>query len=256
MEIKECIFTENRCYKAGKKIKPAGTMVHSTGANNPYLSRYVQPDDGLLGKNKYGNDWNREFSPGKCVHAIIGRDQYGNVRCYQTLPWDHRGWHAGSGKNGSANDTHISFEICEDSLNDPGYFEQVYNLAAQLCAYLCKEFDLETETVICHAEGHSLGIASDHADVMHWFSRFDVSMDDFREDVQMFIDLDKEENTMEEKKLDNTPATWEKDGVDWALKNKLMFGDEHGNLKLHDPITRATFCVMLQRYHNLREIII
>ena len=31
---------------------------------------------------------------------------------YQTLPWDHRGWHAG----GSANNTHIGFEICEDAL--------------------------------------------------------------------------------------------------------------------------------------------
>ena len=34
-------------------------MVHSTGANNPYLRRYVQPDDGELGKNRYDNDWNR-----------------------------------------------------------------------------------------------------------------------------------------------------------------------------------------------------
>lgn len=44
-------------------------MVHSTGANNPNLRRYVQPDDGVLGVNSNQNDWNR---PGLevCVHAF------------------------------------------------------------------------------------------------------------------------------------------------------------------------------------------
>ena len=38
------------------RSSPCGVMVHSTGANNPYLRRYVQPDDGELGKNRYDND--------------------------------------------------------------------------------------------------------------------------------------------------------------------------------------------------------
>ena len=41
------------CYTAGRKITPKGIMVHSTGANNPNLKRYVGPDDGLLGKKQY-----------------------------------------------------------------------------------------------------------------------------------------------------------------------------------------------------------
>jgi hypothetical protein len=100
VNITQCILTENRCYKAGLKIKPQGIMVHSTGANNPNLRRYVQPDDGILGKNAYGNDWNRS-DLSVCVHAFIGKDNKGTVRCYQTLPWSHRGWHAG----GAANNT-------------------------------------------------------------------------------------------------------------------------------------------------------
>ena len=43
MNLLTCIFTENRCYKTGATIKPKGVMVHSTGANNPNLRRYVQP---------------------------------------------------------------------------------------------------------------------------------------------------------------------------------------------------------------------
>lgn len=43
MNLRKLILTENACYKAGRKITPKGIMVHSTGANNPYLRRYV-PD--------------------------------------------------------------------------------------------------------------------------------------------------------------------------------------------------------------------
>lgn len=55
MNLQKLIFTENACYKAGRKITVKGIMVHSTGANNPWLKRYVGPDDGKLGKNQYNN---------------------------------------------------------------------------------------------------------------------------------------------------------------------------------------------------------
>ena len=53
--IIKVLLTKNHCYKAGRKITPKGIIVHSTGANNPNLKRYVGPDDGLLGKNPYNN---------------------------------------------------------------------------------------------------------------------------------------------------------------------------------------------------------
>lgn len=43
MNLRKCIFTQNACYKAGRKINVKGIMVHSTGANNPWLRRYVAP---------------------------------------------------------------------------------------------------------------------------------------------------------------------------------------------------------------------
>ena len=51
MNLQKLILTENACYKAGRKITVKGIMVHSTGANNPWLKRYVGPDDGKLGKS-------------------------------------------------------------------------------------------------------------------------------------------------------------------------------------------------------------
>lgn len=53
--------------------------------------------------------------------------------------------------------------------------------------------------------------------------------------------------------VDSTPSDWAKDGVDWATSNGLMLGDGSGDLKLHSPITREQFCVMLKRYHDERE---
>lgn len=183
MNLNKLIFTENDCYKAGRKIKIKGIMVHSTGANNPDLKRYVGPDDGKLGKNIYDNHWNQPMDRNVCVHAFIGKLSDGTIATYQTLPWDHRGWHAG----GAANDTHVSFEICEDNLKDAKYFNAVYKEATELCDYLCRLYSLDPlkdGVIIGHYEGHQRGIASNHGDPRHWFSRFNKSMDDFRRDVK------------------------------------------------------------------------
>lgn len=180
MNLRKLIFTENACYKAGRKITPKGIMVHSTGANNPNLKRYVGPDDGLLGKNQYNNHWNQPMDREVCCHAFIGKLADGSVATYQVLPWDHRGWHAG----GSANNTHIGFEICEDGLTDRTYFDKVYREAVELCVYLCRQYGLTEKAVICHSEGHAQGIASNHGDVMHWFPKHGKSMDTFRAAVK------------------------------------------------------------------------
>lgn len=182
MNLNKLILTNNACYKAGKKITVKGIMVHSTGANNPWLKRYIGPDDGKLGKNSYNNHWNTYHPDGReiCVHAFIGKLADGSVATYQTLPWDHRGWHAG----GAANNTHIGFEICEDGLSDKTYFDKVYKEAVELCVYLCKLYNLTEKNIICHCEGYKKGIATNHGDVMHWFPKFGKSMDTFRADVK------------------------------------------------------------------------
>ena len=167
------ILTRNDCYRAGQTIVPVGVMVHSTGANNPRLSRYV-PGNEEIGWNTGGNHWDRSGT-GACVHAFLGKLADGSVGVVQTLPWNMRGWHCGRGSRGSANDTHISFELCEDGLEDADYFGKVYQTAVELTADLCRQYGLdpaEDGVVICHSEGYARGVASNHADVMHWFPKF------------------------------------------------------------------------------------
>ena len=199
MNLRKLILTENACYKAGKTIVPKGIMVHSTGANNPYLKRYIGPDDELLGKNPYSNHWNQERPDGRqvCPHAFIGKLADGSIATYQTLPWNHRGWHAG----GSANDTHIGLEICEDNLTDASYFNAVYKEAIELCVYLCRLYNLTEKNIIGHYEGYQRGIASNHADVMHWFPKHSKSMNTFRAEVKKTLDAKSTHSSIEPKKL-------------------------------------------------------
>ena len=67
---------------------------------------------------------------------------------------------------------------------DASYFSEVYREAVELCAYLCGLYGLTEGNIICHSEGHGLGIASNHWDVMHWFPRHGKSMDSFRAAVR------------------------------------------------------------------------
>jgi len=221
------LLTHNSCYIKGEHIRPRGVMVHSTGCNNPYLRRYVSPGDERIG-DPLSTNWNQS-GVGACAHAFIGRLADGSIAAYQTLPWTMRGWHCG----GDGNNTHISFEICEDKLADKSYFQATYQAAVELTAYLCKRFGLNPladGVVLCHAEGHRQGIASNHADVLHWWGRYGVSMDNFRRDVaekmkggernlteQEVRAIVREELAAAQSERDKLPVSdWAKDGLEKA----------------------------------------
>ena len=184
MNLKQFYLVENECYKRNVKISPKGFMLHSTGANNPNLKRYVPNFDGSIGNNSYNNHWNQYRPDGRqvCVHGFIGKLADGTIATVQTLPWDMKGWHCA----GKGNDYLIGVEICEDNLNDPNYFNAVYKEAVELVAMLAKlyNWDINSDTVLCHSEGAKKGIASNHSDVMHWFPKHGKSMDTFRADVK------------------------------------------------------------------------
>lgn len=199
LKITQYFLTKNDCYKAGRKINPSGIVVHSTGANNPNLCRYIGPDDGVLGKNKYDNHWNRS-GLSKCVHAFIGKAANGKVMVYQTLPWDHRGWGVASGSKGSYNNSHIQFEICEDNLTNAAYFKEAFDAAAQLCAYLCKEYSIPVSGVVGHYEAYAAGYGNNHADPRNWQKKHGDSMDAFRERVAALMGGVKVETPTEQPK--------------------------------------------------------
>ena len=241
MKLVESIMTQNPCYMAGRKITVKGLMLHSVGCPQPSASVFIK-------------NWNKSTYNNACVHGFIDAND-GTV--YQTLPWNHRGWHGG----GFSNNTHIGVEMCEpacikyvggatftcsDKPKAIAAVEQTYKAAVELFAMLCEKYGLDPladGVIVSHKEGYARGIATNHGDPEHLWTQLGMgySMDSFRKAVKA---------KMDEKKLDNVPSAWSKDAVSWAVENKLMEGSTNGDLMLRSPITREQFCVMLKRYHD------
>lgn len=188
MNIVKSYMTKNPCYRANKRIAVKGLMLHSVGCSQPSAKVFI-------------NNWNNERYTAACVHAFIDAS---NGTVYETLPYETRGWHAGSGSKGSANDNYIGVEMCEPAqikytgvgaefTVDPKKkdaakkcVERTYQAAVEYFAYLCDKFKLDPKTqIISHSEGSSMGIASAHADPEHLWKglEMDYTMDGFRSDV-------------------------------------------------------------------------
>lgn len=201
-----CMMTNSTCYKGTSEMEIKGVLWHSTGVNNPTIKRFVQPSENdpnydnlinKIGKNRYNNDWNH-ISRTAGLNCWIGQLADSTVATVQTLPWNYRPWGCGKGSKGSCNDGWIQFEICEDSLTNKAYFDKVYEEACEITAYLCKKYNLDPKgtvmhngvkvpVILCHADSHKLGLGTNHGDVLHWFKKYNKTMDDVRNDVYNLI---------------------------------------------------------------------
>ena len=183
MNITKSILTKNPCYKAGRTIKVKGLMLHSVGCSQPSAMAFIK-------------SWNTA-SANVCVHGFIDGNT-GDI--YQTLPWEHRGWHCG----GTANGTHIGIEMCEpdcikytsgakftcsDKARATAIVERTYKSAVELFAHLCHEYGLNPLAegiILAHNEGYAKGLASNHGDPEHLWKglKLPYTMDGFRADVK------------------------------------------------------------------------
>ena len=102
----EAYARNNGVFKTARPMQsgsPAGIIIHSTGANNPNLRRYVNAPE-VCGENPYKNFFDRADSD-VCPHAVIGLDKSGEVRAAKLLPWNICCWGCGDGSKGSYNTT-------------------------------------------------------------------------------------------------------------------------------------------------------
>ena len=188
INLVESIMTKNPCYTEGRKITVKGLMLHSVGCPQPSAKAFV-------------DSWNSSSFDAACVHGFIDAL---NGTVYQTLPWNHRGWHCGRGHAGSGNDFLIGVEMCEpscinythgssftcsDRTTARACVERTYNSAVELFAMLCNEFGLDPMAdgvIVSHREGHSRGIASNHGDPEHIWTGLGMGydMNTFRQAVR------------------------------------------------------------------------
>lgn len=201
-------MTKNPCYQSGRTIAVKGLMLHSVGC--------AQPNPRVFVKN-----WNSTSYDRACVHGFIGEDEaIITLPCLETAGKAMRAWHCGA----SGNNTHIGVEMCEpgniqytggasftcaDLTTARSFVRKTTEQAVELFAQLCKFHGLNPmQDIVSHAEGHALGIASNHADPDHLWRGLgmDYNMDDFRRDVaERLEELKEDEDVVRYERLKDIP---------------------------------------------------
>ena len=51
-------------------------------------------------------------------------------------------------------------------------------------------------------------------------------------------------------KMDNTASEWAAEAVKWCVDNKILLGDQNGDLMLHQPMTREQVCLVVKRMYD------
>ena len=275
MNLIKCYQTHSTWYKGARAgSKPVGVLWHDTAAGNPSLKRYVQPyetDENynemmtLLGKNKYGNDWNHiEHEAG--LNAWIGQLADGSMATIQAGGWDKHPWGCGGGNKGSCNgyikkdgkttwvNQHwVQFECCDDGYKDEAYFKRVYKEACEFTAYICKLYDIdplgtvmfngvEVPTILCHADSYKLGLGSNHGDVYPWFKKFGYDMTNVRNDVAALMGKASQTEQSAAVQFNKGDVVKIKEGVttyydgtkmaSWVPKSKLYVRDFKDNNRI------------------------
>lgn len=187
MNILKKYVYNNPCYYSEGNFTPKGLVLHSVGSAQPSAEVWY---------NSYNSS-----SAGACVHGFIDSNT-GDV--WQTLPWDHKGWHAGD----PYNQTHIGVEMCESDgivYDPPGsatfyvtnetvakqHAKTAYKAAVELFAFLCKKYGIDPKVkevgrgICSHKEANALLGQGGHVDPEHYWTQLGLSytMDGFRSDV-------------------------------------------------------------------------
>lgn len=183
MKITQKYMTKSYCYKANQKITPKGIVLHSVGINQPSAEVF----------QRLFNDPKLEKSMHGFIDATTGE-------IIETLPQNINGWHVG----GSANKTHLGFEMCEPSqikYTTGASFtvsnlsaaqkaaKTTYNAAVEYFASLCKKYGWDPTkkgVILSHSEAGAQGVGSKHVDPEHLWKGLKLSytMDGFRKDVK------------------------------------------------------------------------
>lgn len=205
IQVLQAIAKEAGAYKANQKIpgnKPPGLFWHSTGANNPNLTRWAgtsPAQNSVIGENKNKNSF--YYSTNVCPHYSFGRGTDGKLYFAQHLDETICCWCSGSGNAATAKNNGFSgnnanflgytqIEIGEDGLNDANYATQVYEAMVEFSVNWFKRWyngdanAVTTRTLINHKEANKFGIGSNHGDTDHWLPKFGFTMDKLRADVK------------------------------------------------------------------------
>ena len=164
----------------------------------------------------------------------------------------NRSWCSSS----AANDQRaVTIECASDATEPYAFKDVVYGKLIQLCVDICKR-NGKTRLLWLGDKDKTLNYTPKSDEMVltvhRWFANKSCPGDWLY--ARMGDLAEKVTATLGDQalvSLDNAPAAWSKDAVNWALENRLLLGDSNGNLMLRENLTREQFCVMLKRYHDM-----
>ena len=166
----------------------------------------------------------------------------------------NRSWCSSS----AANDQRaVTIECASDATEPYAFKDVVYQRLIELCTDICKR-NGKTKLLWLGDKTKTLNYSPKQDEMVltvhRWFANKScpgdwlyARMGDLAEKVTAAL------GDQTPASLDNAPAAWSKDAINWALENRLLLGDSNGNLKLRENLTREQFCVMLKRYHDMLQ---
>ncbi len=185
------------------------------------------------------------------------------------------GWHAGDGSNKTGgNMTSIGIEVI---MNDNEEHDaKAYDNSARIVAWLLWHFDLDIDKVVSHTYwvNKSAGNIFEDSDEQStnyvakkkWCPTYifkttshDKALANWKKykalintyltalrEPEIPSESDDDFNLID----DSVPDEWASEAVNFAVSNGLLYGDEHGNYKLHKNCTRQEMLVFLHRIYN------
>lgn len=151
--------------RPGERLKPFGVVVHDTAT----------PGATAENEQVYFQKTTRDAS----VHAFV---DWGSI--IQTIPWNEVAW--GSGY--TSNHKFLQIELCVPSSYDAGKFNEVWNRAVWLFAYLfinvIKVKTITKDNLMSHSEVTDKWRQTTHRDPTAYFAQYGKSVDGFRAAVQ------------------------------------------------------------------------
>ena len=117
---------------------------------------------------------------------------------------------------------------------------------------------LTVPTILCHADSNRLGLGSAHADVNHWFPKFEKSMATARKDVAAIMAGEEEVTQEQFNQMMDTylidlakkePSDWSQDARVFAESKGLIKGAESGKM-YKKFVTREELIEVLYRMKN------
>ena len=187
-------------------------VIHDTGNS----------DKGADAENhyKYFNGGNRNAS----ADFFVDDHEIWQVNDYNK----NYSWHCGSyNDSGITNKNSVGIEIC---INADGNYDKAVSNTIELVKELMRELSVPWECVVRHYDA-SGKICPQTMSTNNW-----AAWKEFKERLKGGSSMTED---------------WAKEAIEWAVENKILYGDENGDYQLDKPCTRREMVAFLHRLYQL-----